>query len=346
MALTFVITLGYAALRSLWYVLNSILGGRSLHMTVVFAIAIVSFAAGLTVFTLLSRFYLLDLQRIIGRFRTLANRKRNAEFVRIPIVSRYETGELVSVFNALQGRYEKEYEQWNKDLKLALSVQQKLLNTDTLEDGAWQISAARALSAEVGGGLFDIARTEQGNLLVMAGTVNGNGMPAALVMSAVLTLFRAHARESAEPARLLTSLNRKLSEMLGKDDPKVCMGIGLINTRENALAFASAGAVQAVVVHGGLRQSLRSAGGPPLSEVPDAEYTESIAPLAKGCRLLLCSLPPDYRHVPDLAARMAAHADRPFHQWQRLIALEVGGRGGDNPDMAFLSAHWREERSA
>ena len=53
----------------------------------------------------------------------------------------------------------------------------------------------------VGGDLYEVLRTPDGNLVLVIGDVSGKGIPAALFMAVTMTLVRALAAESQRPRR-------------------------------------------------------------------------------------------------------------------------------------------------
>jgi serine phosphatase RsbU (regulator of sigma subunit) len=92
---------------------------------------------------------------------------------------------------------------------------------------------------EVGGDFFDVIAADDGSFLVLIGDVSGKGLPAALLMSAVLTLFRSEAKHGGSADELLSRLNRQLVDAL-QGNLFVTAGIAAFE-RNGGMSYASAG---------------------------------------------------------------------------------------------------------
>ncbi|UVI29856.1 ATP-binding SpoIIE family protein phosphatase [Paenibacillus spongiae] len=166
---------------------------------------------------------------------------------RMPVVSYDEAGELASAFNELQTRIDREYESLERELKLAYNVQQKLLPPGDLTIGSYRIAARCQPYRNVGGDFFDVLMLGPSRFAIMIGDVSGKGVPAALLMSALLLLFRAEIRRNGNPAEVLARMNRQLCEAMG-DDGAVTLGVGVIDTTSDTVRYASAGHLSPYIV--------------------------------------------------------------------------------------------------
>jgi phosphoserine phosphatase RsbU/P len=129
-----------------------------------------------------------------------------------------------------------------QELAMAQDIQQGYL-PDELEDfpdADFEILGRVFPARQVAGDLYDFFRAPSGRLAFFVGDVSGKGMPAALFMVAVRTLFRHLAQEVDSPVALLTRLNAGLAA----DNPS-CMFVTLAHgTYEPAtgeIVLASAG---------------------------------------------------------------------------------------------------------
>lgn len=213
------------------------MGGASISLVV--AVSVLTFLFGIGVFWMLMSGFLGEIRTLIQGMYELhletGEKKRN-----IPVTSRDETGQLAEAINALQGQIEREYEGIRKELELAYEVQQRLLPPPQHEIGSFQIACHSRPALEVGGDLYDVLRLSEQQFVLLIGDVSGKGMPAALVMSAVITLFRTEARLGGTAGEIMTRLNRQLSEAL-RGTMMVTLGIGQFDCRTGTLTYASAG---------------------------------------------------------------------------------------------------------
>ncbi len=133
-------------------------------------------------------------------------------------------------------------ERLRQELALAQEIQQGYL-PDELEDfpdADFEVFGRVFPARQVAGDLYDFFRTPGGQLAFFVGDVSGKGMPAALFMVAVRTLYRHLTQEVESPAALLARLNAGLSA----DNPS-CMFVTLAHGRYDpatgAVVLASAG---------------------------------------------------------------------------------------------------------
>src|SRR5262249_18443610 len=92
---------------------------------------------------------------------------------------------------------------------------------------------------EVSGDLYDFFFLEDGRLAFYVGDVTGKGMPAALFMVAVHTLFRHLASSTSSPAATLAQLDAALAAD-NPSDKFVTVAHGLYDPRSGAVVLAAA----------------------------------------------------------------------------------------------------------
>jgi len=205
---------------------------------------------------------------------------------RMPVISYDETGELAAAFNELQGRIDKEYESIERELKLAYNVQQKLLPPGDLTIGSYRIAARCRPYREVGGDFFDVVMLGPNKFAVMIGDVSGKGVPAALIMSALLVLFRAEIKRNGSPAEVLARMNRQLCEAMG-DEGAVTIGVGVIDSASDTIQYASAGHLSPYIVNADGKVTSIDSSSLPIGFDMDVVYQEKWLQLQPGDRLIL-----------------------------------------------------------
>jgi sigma-B regulation protein RsbU (phosphoserine phosphatase) len=129
------------------------------------------------------------------------------------------------------------------DLRIAREIQMGILPTDVAaatEGTGLEASAILHPAQAVGGDLYEVLRTSDGNLVAVMGDVSGKGIPAALFMAVTTTLVRAMAPDSRTPAEIL----RRVSDALASQNPRnmfVTILCAIYDVRTGRLDYASAG---------------------------------------------------------------------------------------------------------
>lgn len=275
--------LAVACLMLIWSVINwEGMGG--VRLPIVLAVCLFTFLFGLFVIRMMTSGLLRDIRALTRGMQVLHDHPADRRI--IPVTSSDETGQLAEAFNALQDQMEREYAGIRDELKLAYQVQQRLLPPPKHEIGCYRIVCHSRPARQVGGDLYDVLRLSEHRFAIAIGDVSGKGLSAALVMSAVITLFRMEARRGGSAAETMTRLNGQLSETL-RGSMMVTLGIGLFDSRSGALSYASGGHLAPYVIarDGGVRPCPYSS--LPLGFDADGSYREERIELAPGECLVL-----------------------------------------------------------
>src|SRR5215471_17330853 len=102
-----------------------------------------------------------------------------------------------------------------EQLKVAAELQRRLLPTLPAEALNYRWCARMMPAYDVGGDFYDFLQVSPASILVIVGDVSGKGIPAALLQSALKTLFRVHAATTSEPAVLAARVSAGLREETG-----------------------------------------------------------------------------------------------------------------------------------
>lgn len=137
---------------------------------------------------------------------------------------------------------------------------------------------------EVGGDLFDFYRRD-GKLFFCIGDVSGKGVPAAMLMSVIHSLFRIVSRSVESPATVLRALNRQICQ--GNDSNMfVTFFVGCLDYYTGKLYYSNAGHDKPFLI-GDSVQLLSAKPHLPLGVFPDTEYTDQSILLVPGQTLFL-----------------------------------------------------------
>lgn len=130
-------------------------------------------------------------------------------------------------------------ERIESELRIARDIQMSMVPTDFPTRPDIGIYGSMTPAKAVGGDLYDFFFS--GNQLYFCiGDVSGKGVPAALFMSVTKSLFRAYASEEQMPDRIVSRMNKSLSE-----DNKICMFVtlfvGILDLTAGELRYCNAG---------------------------------------------------------------------------------------------------------
>ena len=99
----------------------------------------------------------------------------------------------------------------------------------------------------VGGDLYDYY-VEDGRLVFCIGDVSGKGVPAALFMSMTRSLFRAYSIGEDEPDRIVSKMNKDLTEN-NENCMFVTFFVGILDLATGLLRYCNAGHEAPIVIH-------------------------------------------------------------------------------------------------
>jgi sigma-B regulation protein RsbU (phosphoserine phosphatase) len=139
------------------------------------------------------------------------------------------------------------------DLRIAREIQMGILPPDVaavVEGTGLEAHALLEPAQAVGGDLYEVLRTPEGNPVAVIGDVSGKGIPAALFMAVTMTLVRAMAPELRRPEEIL----RRVNDALAVQNPRnmfVTLLCASYDAPTGRLTYASAGHPAAVLVRDG-----------------------------------------------------------------------------------------------
>ena len=166
----------------------------------------------------------------------------------IYLFCRRQIKDIADPFAAQKGAMERE-------LNIAHNIQKALLPKPFPEHADIDLYATQSPARDVGGDLYDyFLRDDQ--LLFCIGDVSGKGVPAALLMAVMRSMFRSEARSADNAADIVDALNRNLcDEYTGGDF--ITMFVGILNLKTGHLNYCNA-AHEAPII-----------GGRPLDIIPN-----------------------------------------------------------------------------
>jgi sigma-B regulation protein RsbU (phosphoserine phosphatase) len=236
------------------------------------------------------------------------------------------------------------------DLRIAREIQMGILPQDVTAVGdgtGLEVSAVLEPAQAVGGDLYEVLRTSEGNLILTIGDVSGKGIPAALFMAVTMTLVRAMAPELRRPEEIL----RRVSDALAVQNPRnmfVTLLCAAYDVRTGNLTYASAGHPPAILLRDGAATPLPVepdvpagvyAGSVPRSQAFDLEVGDQIVLYTDGVTEAFNAAGDLYGESRLLQA-LHGLSDQPASETTSALLKSVRAHAGDHPqsdDIAVLT---------
>jgi sigma-B regulation protein RsbU (phosphoserine phosphatase) len=171
-------------------------------------------------------------------------------------------------------------------LSIAREVQERLLPAEPPHVPGYDIAGVCLPTFEIGGDYFDYIPLAEGKTGIVIADVAGNGIPAALLMTAFRTLLLTRARGHPAPSELLETMNRAIPGFTRKRD-FITAVFGILDPREHTLVYANAGHNLPLLVRAsGIIESLPLV-GPGLNIVDSPAYQTGRISLTAGDHLVM-----------------------------------------------------------
>ena len=158
----------------------------------------------------------------------------------------------------------------DEELRVAAEIQRRLLPAIPAELLGCRWCARMVPAHEVGGDFYDFLALSGEAVLVMLGDVSGKGIPAALLQSALKTLFRVHASSTTDLPTMAARMSAGLREETG-GAPYATAILARFDRAPARMTFVNAGHPPGFLVRDAAPIALAST-GLPLGLWPDAKY--------------------------------------------------------------------------
>ena len=166
------------------------------------------------------------------------------------------------------------------ELSVARNIQLQMLPKDAVEGVYGSLEPA----FEVGGDLFDYY-VRDGKLFFCIGDVSGKGVPAAMLMGMIHSMFRMLSLRSESPSAILSALNEQLCHEV-EGNMFVTFFAGCLDLYTGKLHFSNAGHDKPFVVASSV-ELLPAKSNLPLGVFPDTEFVDQTLVLSPGDALFL-----------------------------------------------------------
>jgi serine phosphatase RsbU (regulator of sigma subunit) len=150
-------------------------------------------------------------------------------------------------------------------LTVAADIQRQLLPPIPATPDGFRWGARLEQAGKIGGDLYDVVERTPGCWLVLVGDVSGKGIPAALVLASIRTMFRMLVRETDDPGAIVERISRTLYEENGGMPYLTCV-VARVDVQRREISYVSAGHPPGIVVdgrHADRGRSVLDSTGPP-----------------------------------------------------------------------------------
>lgn len=144
---------------------------------------------------------------------------------------------------------ENEHKIIQNEMQIAQNIQTGILVHDFIDDDRLALHATLVPVQNVGGDLYDFYR-DGDDVTFIIGDVSGKGMPAAMFMSAAVTLFRSAVKHRSTTSAIMEEINSTIS-LNNRSMMFVTAFVGRLHLPTGQLSFCNAGHLPPVIVKDG-----------------------------------------------------------------------------------------------
>ena len=174
-------------------------------------------------------------------------------------------------------------ERIGSELRIATNIQKEMLpRSFALARDDIDIFGSLTPAREVGGDLYDFFVRDE-KLFFCIGDVSGKGVPSAIVMAVIHTMFRMASAHENNPAKIMQTINETACEG-NESNMFVTMFIGVLDLPTGHLRYCNAGHDRPVVVGG---EVLAEKANIPVGLFADFKYVMEETTIADGAMLFL-----------------------------------------------------------
>jgi sigma-B regulation protein RsbU (phosphoserine phosphatase) len=194
----------------------------------------------------------------------------------------------IRVENARLGEARLQQERLERELQLAMEIQQRFQPTAPPILFGYELQGISFPCYEIGGDYYDFIKREDGRLVIALGDVSGKGTAAALLMSSLHAAIHAQTGSHDTLVETISAVNRYLADNI-PPNRFVTLFYAELDPESGALSFLNAGHNPPLIVHAAGTVEQLASGGLPLGIKRDAEYREGRTQMQLGDVLVIYS---------------------------------------------------------
>jgi sigma-B regulation protein RsbU (phosphoserine phosphatase) len=154
----------------------------------------------------------------------------------------------LSINNAMLTNEVRNQERLKRDLQIARDIQQRLQPERCPIVPGFELAARGSSATEVGGDYYDFFWVDEDRLGIVVADVSGKGVPAALTVAMMRSVFRTQAKGNGDVRDVLARVNEFMGQDLRRDMFITCI-YGILEISTKKFSWARAGHEPILVAH-------------------------------------------------------------------------------------------------
>jgi sigma-B regulation protein RsbU (phosphoserine phosphatase) len=196
----------------------------------------------------------------------------------------------LSINNAMLTTEVRQQERLKRDLQIARDIQQRLQPERCPIVPGFELAARGSSATEVGGDYYDFFWVDEDRLGIVVADVSGKGVPAALTVAMMRSVFRTQAKGNRDVRDVLARVNEFMGQDLRRDMFITCT-YGILEISSRRFSWARAGHEPLIVAHPNAPSDVLSPDGFALGVIDSPTFEEMLeiqtVELHSGDRLLI-----------------------------------------------------------
>jgi phosphoserine phosphatase RsbU/P len=172
-----------------------------------------------------------------------------------------------------------------EQMQIAKDVQSSLLPAHPPEIEGYDIADLCIPTFEIGGDYYDYIRLDDSNYAIVIADVSGDGIPAALIMSAFRALLHSQINSNNNPSEIMSVLNQQIPIVSRKRD-FISVFYAILNFKEHICTYTNCGHNPPVLLRSSGKMELLEQGGAALNIIEDAKFDFDSVKLELGDQII------------------------------------------------------------
>lgn len=223
--------------------------------------------------------------RAIGALDVESDKLNGFDKADIEILNFFADAASLSIEKALLHHQILEKKKVEKQLQIAGEVQSRLLPQRPPVAKGYDFAGLCIPTYEIGGDYFDYIQIDKNKLGIAIADISGDGIPAALIMTAFRALLRSQVKQHSNPSELMKLLNAQLSEFTRKKD-FVTAFYGILDLQNHSFDYTNCGHNPPLLFRTNGNVETLDKGGPSLCIVESPEFRRGKVELDAGDRMV------------------------------------------------------------
>jgi len=172
-----------------------------------------------------------------------------------------------------------------EQMQIAKDVQSSLLPAQPPVIDGYEIAGICIPTFEIGGDYYDYINLDKNNLAIVIADVSGDGIPAALIMSAFRALLNSQIKVNNNPSEIMSVLNQQIPIVTRKRD-FITAFYAKLNFKEHTCSYTNCGHNSPLLLRSNGNLELLEQGGAALNILADANFDSGSVKLEPGDQII------------------------------------------------------------